>query len=248
MKQQNKMTFVTKALVLLLFCSMFCMCSGSSSESEPVESLWLLVNPNSLEFSAEQGESQYVEISTNGEWYIDKNGIPDWVTLSPTKGSGTSTISVTTNSRNEDEYWDRQGRITIKAKKSNGAMTASDEREEGLFVMQTAMQKAEIDASPSSLNFSAEGGSTNSKTITVKSNTSWTVNSNQSWCTVSPSSGSYNGTVEVTVQKNTSSSVRSASIIVMEGKSGKTVTVSVSQESGFSHSIGRDEYDADKRL
>lgn len=242
MKQQNKMTFVTKALVLLLFCSMFCMCSGSSSESEPVEKVWLSLYM-SPDFSAEEGDEKELEISTNGEWEITQ--YPYWLSLYPEKGYGSSNVTVTTNSRNDGSSI-RYGSIDVRAIKKGA--TGGGKEEGTISVTQAAIEKGEIDASPSSLNFSAEGGSANSKTITIKSNTSWTVTSNQSWCTVSPSYGNNNGVVTVTVSKNTSTNSRTASIVIKEEINGKTVTVSVLQDGDYSSVIGRDEYDNDKNL
>lgn len=242
MKQQNKMTFVTKALVLLLFCSMFCMCSGSSSESEPVEKVWLSLYMSS-DFSAEEGDERELEISTNGEWEITQK--PYWLSLSPGKGYGSSNVTVTTNSRNDGSSI-RYGSIDVRVIKKGA--TGGGKEEGTISVTQAAIEKGEIDASPSSLNFSAEGGSANTKTITIKSNTSWTVTSNQSWCTVSPSYGNNNGVVTVTVSKNTSTNSRTASIVIKEEINGKTVTVSVLQDGDYSSVIGRDEYDNDKNL
>lgn len=242
MKQQNKMTFVTKALVLLLFCSMFCMCSGSDSESEPVEKVCLSLYMSS-DFSAEEGDERELEIATNGEWVITQK--PYWLSLSTDKGYGSSNVTVTTNSRNDGSSI-RYGSIDVRAIKKGA--TGGGKEEGTISVTQAAIEKGEIDASPSSLNFSAEGGSANSKTITVKSNTFWAVTSNQSWCTVSPSYGNNNGVVTVTVSKNTSTNSRTASIAIKEEINGKTVTVSVLQDGDYSSVIGRDEYDNDKNL
>ena len=82
--------------------------------------------------------------------------------------------------------------------------------------------------------------------MNVTSNDSWTVSSNQSWCTVSPTSGSNNGTIKVTTSKNTSYSSRTATLTIKGKNSGKSVTVSVSQEAGTV--IGRDEYGSDKEI
>ena len=96
--------------------------------------------------------------------------------------------------------------------------------------------------SPTSLNFTEGGGS---QTITVSSNESWTATSNQSWCTVSPSSGSNDGTITITVAAN-SSSARTAKVTVKGATSGDSVEMSVSQDAGSD--ISRDEYGNDKEL
>ena len=105
----------------------------------------------------------------------------------------------------------------------------------------------ELAVNPASLSFAAAG---ETKNITVTSNDSWTVSSNQSWCTVSPSSGSNNGTIKVTAAANSSTSSRSATITIKGTNSGITKTVSVTQEgtSGGGVNIGRDEYGDDNNL
>jgi hypothetical protein len=63
-------------------------------------------------------------------------------------------------------------------------------------------------------------------TITITSNTSWTVASSESWLTVSPASGSKNGTVTITAQQNTDTLTRTATITFStEGAPPQTVTV-----------------------
>lgn len=99
-----------------------------------------------------------------------------------------------------------------------------------------------LSVSKTLLNFTESGGS---QTITVASNESWTATSNQSWCTVSPSSGSNDSTITITVAAN-SSSARTAKVTVKGSTSGDSVEVSVSQDAGSD--ISRDEYGNDKEL
>ena len=99
-----------------------------------------------------------------------------------------------------------------------------------------------LSVSKTLLNFTEGGGS---QSITISSNESWTVTSNQSWCTVSPSSGSNDGTITITVAAN-SSSARTAKVTVKGATSGDSVEVSVSQDAGSD--ISRDEYGNDKEL
>lgn len=99
-----------------------------------------------------------------------------------------------------------------------------------------------LSVSKTSLNFTEGGGS---QSITISSNESWTATSNQSWCTVSPSSGSNDGTITITVAAN-SSSARTAKVTIKGATSGDSVEVSVSQDAGSD--ISRDEYGNDKEL
>ena len=80
-----------------------------------------------------------------------------------------------------------------------------------------------LSVSPSSLNYTAKGGS---KTVTVTSNTSWTATSSANWLTISPASGSNNGTITAVATANTSSSQRTATITISgNGVSARTVSV-----------------------
>ncbi|MDR1454915.1 MAG: Ig-like domain-containing protein [Tannerella sp.] len=77
---------------------------------------------------------------------------------------------------------------------------------------------------PASLSFTVAG---ESKSFSVSSGASWTVVSSEPWATVSPASGTNNGTVTVTAAANTSTSQRTATITVTGG--GITRTVDVTQ-------------------
>ena len=74
----------------------------------------------------------------------------------------------------------------------------------------------------SSLSFDYSGSSS---TFSISSNVSWTVTSSATWCTVSPASGSNNGTVTVKVSENTTTADRSATITVTGGGITRTITV-----------------------
>src|SRR5262245_40843474 len=90
---------------------------------------------------------------------------------------------------------------------------------------------ATLSVAPSAVNVAAAANSAG--TFDITSNTSWTVTDNQSWLTVSPTSGSNNGTVTVTVQENTSASARTATVTVSAtGVPSRTVTVTQSGGGG----------------
>ena len=90
---------------------------------------------------------------------------------------------------------------------------------------------ATLSVAPGTVNVAAAANSAGAFDIT--SNTSWTVADNQSWLTVSPTSGSNNGTVTVTAQENTSASARTATVTVSAtGVPSRTVTVTQSGGGG----------------
>ena len=77
--------------------------------------------------------------------------------------------------------------------------------------------------SPSSLSYSADGGSND---VTVISNINWTATSSENWLTMTPSSGSGNGSFSVVADANTSNGERTATITVSgEGASSQTISV-----------------------
>jgi len=87
----------------------------------------------------------------------------------------------------------------------------------------------EISLDTNSMEFTAEGGS---RSFNIKSNTSWMLSSDKSWCTVSPTSGSNNGSVMVMVEENFSTSSRTA-MITVRSEIG-ILTVKVPQEGATS--------------
>jgi len=90
---------------------------------------------------------------------------------------------------------------------------------------------ATLSVAPGTVNVAAAANSAG--TFDITSNTSWTVTDNQSWLTVSPTSGSNNGTVTVTAQENTSASARTATVTVSAtGVPSRTVTVTQSGGGG----------------
>lgn len=80
-----------------------------------------------------------------------------------------------------------------------------------------------LSVSPSSLSYRATGGS---EEITVASNIEWTVTSSADWLTITPTSGSGDGTITVEAAINTSEGERTATITVSgEGATPKTINV-----------------------
>jgi formylglycine-generating enzyme required for sulfatase activity len=75
------------------------------------------------------------------------------------------------------------------------------------------------------LNFTDALGTQN---VSVNSNSNWTASSNQSWCTVSPSSGSGNGSLAISGSQNTAITSRTA-IITVSGTGGVSQTITVTQ-------------------
>ncbi|HYC86624.1 MAG TPA: BACON domain-containing carbohydrate-binding protein [Chryseosolibacter sp.] len=100
----------------------------------------------------------------------------------------------------------------------------------GVVVGEASGTTSTLAISPASLQFAASGGS---QTVTVTSNVSWTVTSNASWLTVSPLTGTNNGTFLATAASNPGGA-RTAVITVTGGGLSRTVSAS---QSGTNNSI-----------
>ena len=187
----------------------------------------LSLNVSSLSTSP-AGESKTVNVTSNDSWTVSSN--QSWCTVSPSSGSNNGTVKITTAKNTTSSS--RTATVTIKGTNSGKTITVT-----------VSQNTYTLSVSPTSLSTSAAG---ETKNVNVTSNDIWTVSSNQSWCTVSPSSGSNNGTVKITTAKNTTSSSRTATVTIKGTNSGKSVTVKVTQDAGTN--VGRDEYDSDKNL
>ncbi len=97
-----------------------------------------------------------------------------------------------------------------------------------LLVILAACAKEEpptpaLQVSPAQIEMESAGGD---KDINVTANINWTVSSGASdWCTVSPASGSNNGSFKVTVKPNTTLSARETEITVKGENLEKKITV-----------------------
>ena len=80
----------------------------------------------------------------------------------------------------------------------------------------------ELSVSDKSVSFETDGGE---KTVTVTCNTTWSVNSTADWFTVSPKSGSENGSIKITATANNAFNVRSGDITVTAGDKSQTIKV-----------------------
>jgi hypothetical protein len=186
---------------------------AGSPEPEPEASL--TVSPTTLSFTADGGSNKFT-ITSNVSWMVTTS--ETWCTVSPTSGTGNNDnvkVTVSANSTTTS----RSATITI----TGGSITRT------IQVTQDAKGYT-LSVSPTSLSFAAAG---ETKNVTVSSNDSWTVTSDQTWCTVSPSSGSNDGTVKVTAAANSSSTSRTATVTI-KGQNSGSKTVSVTQEAGSS--------------
>ena len=161
------------------------------------------------QFGAKGGE-QTMTVTATAAWTISKSAESDWLTIKPESGNA-GTAQVTLTAAENIMTGLRTATLTVKS----GELTKS------ISVSQSAANP-EMSIDTSSMEFASSSGS---KSIKITSNTSWTVSSDQAWCSVSPTSGSNNGSVTVKVEENTSTVERTATITVKSDAGDKTVKV-----------------------
>ena len=215
-------------------------------EEVPVSTLE--INTNSLFFTAAP-ETKSLTLTGNDSWSVTSK--PTWCTASPNSGVGSSTIKVTSTKNTTTEK--RTGSIVIEGEKSQKRFTVSVTQEPG---GENTIGKDGYDDDTSldeevsyhlfmpavPLDFTSAAGY---KDVSVSSNDDWNATSSESWCTVSPASGSGDGTLRITVIKNTQNQKRQAQITVKGRKSGQTATSKVQQDAGGETTIGKDGFSGD---
>ncbi len=178
----------------------------------------LALSKDSILTNASASPTNTVTVLSNRNWTVSSN--QSWATVAPASGSnnGTFNINIAANSGAL-----RTATITLTA----GAIIKTIYIKQDAAVTMIDSLSLNIDT----LTVTSSGNPNN--IIQVTSNTNWTVNSNQSWVSVSPTSGSQNGTFNVNVTSN-SGTQRSAIITVTAGTVSKSIVVNQSGITGLS--------------
>jgi len=93
MKNIRKILNILFVQMLVFSCAEDKIPTGAQLADVPY---FIMVDKTSLDFAASQNSSATIEItSQNVAWEI--TGVPDWLTLSATKGTGNATVKVTAN-------------------------------------------------------------------------------------------------------------------------------------------------------
>ena len=170
----------------------------------------LSVSPSTLEIGAGSGSTANFNITSNTSWSVSSN--QTWITASSSSGSDNTSITLTASSNPTNQA--RSVTITVSA---SGVFSQT------VTVTQDA-GPATLYVSPTTLEISADAGST--ETFNITSNTSWEVSSNETWISSSSASGSDNTTITLTASENPTNSTRTATITISaSGVFSQTVTV-----------------------
>lgn len=192
--------------------------SSRASDSSNYPKMYITYTAPSLSVTAWETDSQSstksFTIRTGKDWtaYTDA----DWITLNatsgtPSSGSSTNKIVVSENTSVED----RIGTVTVKF--GNTVI--------GTIAVTQYGADPYITVDTTELSF--ESGN-NSQTVNIESNTVWSFGDLPDWITVTPSTGSKNATVEISVADNYESTVTRESVITVTADTASQ-TVNISQ-------------------
>ena len=168
----------------------------------------MLVSPKAIS-APEEGGDYEIEVQHNVEFTVTvADAAKDWISVVGTKGLMTDKVGI--NVKANDGASTREGTLTIKSTVGEATVT----------VTQAGSEKLTLDVE--SLEFDMNGGSGE---IVVTSNMDWAASSDASWCNVSPSGGSGNGKLKVTVESYKVEGTRSAAVTVKAGDIVRTVRI-----------------------
>ena len=184
----------------------------------------LSVNPPNRDVPCEAGSTTF-DVISNTSWTVSES--VSWIiSVSPASGNNNGTF--TANYQSNTTGSSRTGQITVSPASGNPVNVTVNQAPCGEFTV-----------TPPNRDVTAEAGST---TFDVSSTTSWTVTESVSWITsVSPSSGSGNGTITVNYQQNTGAQ-RTGQITFTASGGSPVVIVTVTQQapSGMTLSLPTD--------
>ena len=182
------------------------------------------VSSQSFSFSTQQGNgsstTRTLTVTNIGRGTLNWNAaapVP-WLTLSPASGKDTGSIVLTVSA----------GSLAMGT--YNTAITISAVGTAAVTIPVNLTVEVALTASPGSVTYTATQGAANpsAKTIAISSNGTWTVSDGASWLSLSPTSGSNNGTI--TARINTANAIQgnnSTTITVKSGGITKTVNVTL---------------------
>lgn len=177
----------------------------------------LTTSSSSVRLDANSGAQGTFSISSNTNWTI--SGIPSWLSLSKTSGSGDAAITVTTLSANTSTQNNRESELTISTKQKNVTVKVIQDKASVVLTV-----------SPTSIVMPNTSGSTESFAITC--NGDWKISGVPSWLNISQTSGNGDATIKLTTkEKYEGVNDRSFETITISNQaSGKSAAVKVSQK------------------
>ena len=179
---------------------------AAASSPDPQSSL--KVSPTLLEFVS-GGGIKTITLTTNSKWrVVDK---PDWISCN-SYGEGNSELVITAAENTTSEA--RTGTIKIETNDGKASVTVS-------VTQAAASPNLEVSETQMTLSSGASSG----RSFRIYSNQKWTVTDDASWLNYTPSEGSGDQTVSVSVTENKDAQDRTAMITVKAGSLVKYILV-----------------------
>ncbi len=174
------------------------------------------------------GTTVTFNITSNADWKVESD--QTWATVTPGTGSNNGTATVTLGENSTTAA--RTANIKIQT-----TTTGTNDKTETVQIKQQAgAPTLTVTTTPSPAdNLSNAAGTT--VTFNITSNADWKVESDQTWATVTPGTGSNNGTATVTLGENSTTAARTANIKIQTtttGTNDKTETVQIKQKAAAS--------------
>lgn len=188
--------------------------SISIEVTQPAKGYNLVVKPEEISDVDANGAEKVIDVTSNDSWTVSTS--VSWLSTSKSSGSNDGSFTVTIKANTNTSP--RDGKITITGEKSGFKKT--------IKVGQRGVDY-NLTVNPEFISASSDAMK---QTVTISSNESWTISkSNDSWITLDKTSGSGNGSFNVSISANNSATSRNGSITVKGTDSGKTITITVSQ-------------------
>jgi len=215
---QNFLKFSASAaiwIVALLTTGVFITGCDKKAEKEPEIETTLVLSVSTLDFQYAGGTQSFTVTSNADVWNV-AFGSATWLTVTPVNGSKDGTVSVLAAANTVSTA--REATITV---------TASGAASKTIKVTQAAAPAITLVLSTDVLNFESAAAT---KTFNITSNaTAWNISSSATaWLTVTPATGSNNGTASAKTTANTTTKPREATITV-SGTGVASQTVKVTQ-------------------
>jgi hypothetical protein len=154
------------------------------------------------------GGNQTVDVTGNVAWTVTT---PDgWISLSPAAGTNNGSFTITALGNTGGG---RNGTVTVSGGGMDRAITVSQE---------AYVAAAALSVSITTTGFGAGGGS---QTVDVTGSVAWEVTTSDTWISLSPKTGTNNGSFTITAAENTGIA-RSGTVTVSGGGEERTITVS----------------------
>ena len=208
---------MNRYITYIIFSLLLIGCSEQYDESlglyPTLTPRYMTVTPTLLTYASSAGTQSVNVTSTQTPWKME-NGI-EWVSLSPTSGTTSETISVgVVENTAGDEV--RTGIFYLKA-------DVNDWKYEAPISVTQAGATPVITLSKSEVDFT---GTENTESITVSSNCSWSVSSSSDWLTATQK----DNIISISVSSNETNSYRTASVsVVHEGTTNTSKKITVRQ-------------------